>query len=259
LTAIGSNFASRLVLAAIFGLSLLFHQSKFALAGPDQLIITGFEAPPYFYSDETGNPTGLLVELVRDASRKSGVPVNFVVTNWPRAQLEAKNGRADLIFPVVHTPEREAWLEYPHAPITRFEMMVFANRNPEFSFSGNVSDLKGLRIGKIAKGRMHPKFRLLEEGGQAYVEPRDNVRQLINAVHHGRLDAFVAPRLMTLWTADMIGIEGVEPFETPMGMSNIYLAFSRKSSKRAAWQRLRQALPSLEIRKSLFLASLADK
>ncbi|MES0882746.1 substrate-binding periplasmic protein [Roseibium sp. SCP14] len=259
MTATGFNFALRSVQAALFCLSLLLVQSQAAFATPDQIIITGFEAPPYFYTDQTGNPTGLLVELVQEASRKSGVSVKFAVTNWPRAQLETRNGGADLIFPVVRTPERESWLEYPLAPITRFEMMIFSNGNPEFSFTGNADELHGLRIGKIAKGRMHPKFRALEESGKALVEPRDNVDQLITAVHHGRIDAFVAPRLMTLWTIDKMGIEDVHPFATPMGVSNIYLALSKKSKKRLAWEKLSKALPNLEIRKSRFLAALADR
>jgi len=241
----------------IFLLLLLSGPAQPAFADAETLIITGFEAPPYLHTNDNGDPIGLLVDHVREASEASGVPVRFVVTNWPRAQLEVRKGSADLIFPVVHTPERDAWLDYPADPTVRFAMSIFAHEDAAFDFSGNTADLHGLRIGKIAQGRMHPKFRALEESGKAIIEPRDNVNQLITAVKHKRLDAFVAPLLMTLWTADDMKVRTVQPFAEPIGVSNIYLAFSKKSPKQEAWKRLQASLTSLEPRKSRFIAALS--
>ncbi len=242
--------------AAILASMMLPMSAQSANAETDKLVITGFQAPPYLYSGEDGQASGLLVDLLQSASETSGVGVEFAVTNWPRAQLATQQGRADLIFPVVHTTEREEWLVYPHKPIVQFEMAIFARKDSGLAFTGNATDLHGLTIGKIAKGRMHPNFRALEESGKARIEQRDTVVQLLMATHHGRIDAFVAPRIMTLWTADRIGMTTVSPFEDPVGVANIYLAFSKKSSKRLQWDRLRQNLPSLNSKIDLFLASL---
>lgn len=244
------------VFAAICVGLMLPGSNQPANAETNDLVVTGFQAPPYLYSGEDGQAAGLLVDLLQNASKTSGVGVEFVVTNWPRAQLATQQGRADLIFPVVHTPEREEWLAYPQEPIVQFEMAIFARKDSGLAFTGKAAELHGLTIGKIAKGRMHPNFRALEESGKAKIEQRDTVVQLLMATHHGRIDAFVAPRIMTLWTADRIGMKTVAPFEDPIGVADIYLAFSKESSKEAMWDRLCQNLPSLNSKIDLFLASL---
>ena len=172
--------------------------------------------------------------------------------------MEAQKGRADLIFPVVYTPERSSWLDYPASPITRFKMMIFARNDATFSFTGTPSDLYGLRIGKVAKGRMHPSFRALEESGKADIEVRNGIADLVTAAHHGRLDAFVGPQLITLWTANRIGIKTVVPFDEPIGVSDIYLAFSKQSGKRAEWERLRAGMNNLNYKKDMLLETLMN-
>ncbi|GAA0777513.1 transporter substrate-binding domain-containing protein [Roseibium denhamense] len=236
------------VLCSIFGLV--------AKAEDRALVLTGFEAPPYLYLDASGVPTGLLVDIVRGASEESGVPVKFLVTSWPRAQLETERGRADLIFPVVYTKEREAWLEYPIDPITQFEMMIFAHKDAPFSFSGDASDLHGMTIGKIANGRMHPNFRALEESGKATVEGRESIEELLRGSQLRRLDAFVAPYLLTIWTANNLGISAVKEFQDPIGVSDIFLALSKKSANADLWERFQPHLPSLRSAERKFIAEL---
>jgi len=220
------------------------------------LRVAGFEAPPYLYLTDTNKPAGLLVDVLDAASEKSGVPVEYLVSSWPRAQLEVRQGRADLIFPVVYTPERENWLEYPQTPITRFEMMIFARKDAPFEFAGAAEELHGLTIGKIAGGRMHPNFRELEQSGEARVEGRENLRELILGTHLNRLDAFIAPHLMVLWTMERGQITTVAPFKIPMGVSDIFLAVSKQSQNKDLWLKLQRHLPTLEEARQDFLAEL---
>jgi len=228
-----------------------------ALAENRVLRVAGFEAAPYLYLDDTDEPAGLLVDVMTAASETSAVPVEYLVTSWPRAQLEVRQGRADLIFPVVYTPERETWLDYPKTPITRFEMMIFARSDAPFKFTGHAEELHGLTIGKIAGGRMHPNFRELEDSGEARVEGRENLRELILGTHLKRLDAFIAPHLMGLWSMEREGITTVAPFKVPMGVSGIYLAASKQSPNKDLWLKLQQHLPTLREARQDFLADLA--
>ncbi|MTI42613.1 ABC-type amino acid transport substrate-binding protein [Roseibium hamelinense] len=227
-----------------------------AKAEDRRLIITAFEAPPYIYLDEADTPQGLLVKVVSAASTASGVPVEFRITVWPRAQLETQVGRADLIFPVVYTREREAWLDYPSTPITRFEMKIFAHKDAPFTFTGNPEQLHGLTIGKIARGRMHPNFRKLEDSGKARVEGRETVSELLRGTALKRLDAFVAPHLVAIWKANHLGITDVREFPDPIGVSDIYLTLSKNAANRDLWQKLRDHLPSLQNAEEQFIADM---
>ncbi|CTQ54174.1 putative amino-acid-binding protein YxeM precursor [Roseibium album] len=222
-------------------------------ADENSLLIIGFSTPPYLYVGPDDAPHGLLVDLVETAAANSDVQVRFEVTSWPRAQLEVRKGVADLIFPVVYTSEREDWLIYPSNPITQFEMMIFAKKNPNYVFTGDVTQLHGLLIGKIASGRMHPNFRALEDSGQANIEPRGSLEELLTAVDLGRLDGFVAPLLMTVEEARRKGLHSIKPFPDPVGVSDIYIAFSKNSTKTAAWNRLQKNLPRLDQARADFL------
>ncbi|MGS4885494.1 substrate-binding periplasmic protein [Roseibium sp. MB-4] len=246
------------ILACLSGmwLSLVFGGSS--LADENRLLIVGFSTPPYLSIGPDNEPRGLLVDLVKTAAAESDVEVHFEVTSWPRAQLEVRKGAADLIFPVVYTPEREDWLNYPTNPITQFEMMIFARKNPSYDFTGDVTQLHGLSIGKIASGRMHPNFRALEESGKTRIASRDSLEELLTAVHLERLDGFVAPHLMTIEEAHRIDLDTVAPFAQPVGVSDIYLAFSKNSTKTEAWNRLQQNLPRLDQARADFLLSMKE-
>ncbi|GGB41615.1 hypothetical protein GCM10011316_11960 [Roseibium aquae] len=240
----------------VLALVVLLAASTAGRAQERALLVTGFQAPPFLYLNEADEPSGLLVDLLQKASGDADVPVRFLVTSWPRAQHEARLGRADLIFPVVFTENRSTWLDYPEKPITRFEMMIFAREDAPFQFSGSAEDLHGLTIGKIERGRMHPNFKALEDSGQARIEGREDIGELLKGTALGRLDAFIAPHLMTLYVAQQLSIDSVKPFSTPMGVSDVYLAFAKNSPNRDLWNQLQRHLPNLDDARRGYLASL---
>src|SRR5690554_5151414 len=59
------------------------------------LINTG--VPPFTFIDDSGNPTGLCVELGRLVGEKMGVAVEFVDVDWAGLIPSLMSGRADMI------------------------------------------------------------------------------------------------------------------------------------------------------------------
>jgi polar amino acid transport system substrate-binding protein len=67
---------------------------------------------PPFVEVKDGKPTGLVVDLVRAAAAKAGIDVDFVPVPFDEVQATLKDGRADAIFPIAITSEREAVFDF---------------------------------------------------------------------------------------------------------------------------------------------------
>lgn len=237
---------SRIIILPVILLMTIFSLAKPSFSSDSSLTLASFNIPPYLYHDDQGNVIGSLVDLLDKASEKSGIHIEYRLTNWSRAQEEVRNGNIDLIFPVVHTQEREAWLEYPQNPVTHFEMTLFSRKINPVAFDGTPTSLHGLRIGKIDKAKMHPMFSKLEDSGKIDVVPHRELTHLIKSVANGRLDSFASPKKMVLWHLEQQNLATITPISPNIGTSAIYLALSKKSKNKESWQKLIQNLKTLD-------------
>jgi polar amino acid transport system substrate-binding protein len=67
---------------------------------------------PPFVEVKDGKPTGLAVDIVRAAAAKAGIDVEFLPVPFDQVHQTLKDGRADAIFPIAITPEREAQYDF---------------------------------------------------------------------------------------------------------------------------------------------------
>jgi len=217
-----------------------------AHASDQPLRIASFEIPPYIIETVDGQLTGVFIEQIRQASKNSGIPVTFDISNWSRAQKYVKEGKADAIFPVVYTKQRAEWLVYPKNPVTRFDFSFFARKEAPFRFDGNMGSMEGLTVGKISNAKMHPNFSVAEASGLINVEKRQSIDLLALAVARRRIDAFVAPHLMGDWALYKRKLENkVKRLSLPVGTSNIFLALSKKSNMEKNWRTLLRSINNI--------------
>lgn len=72
--------------------------------------------PPYIGSslDQASAPhPGILVELVDQAVRDSGLTPEFYRSSWQRCKDDLKTGQADTTFAMIWTPNRAEWARFP--------------------------------------------------------------------------------------------------------------------------------------------------
>lgn len=213
----------------------------------DKIIIASFEVPPYVIQQQDGRLSGIFVERIEAASKQSGIEVEFMLTNWARAQMHTKQGHADAVWPIVKNDERQSWLDYPPAPLNQFRFPLFANKQRTFDFNGELNSLAGLTLGNLTYANAHPLFHQGEVEGIYKVEQRSSLKLLLLAMSGGRLDGFVYPSVMVEWEIRRNDIDDVEPLAHEFGTSNIYLARSKASSKVAAFRKLHQAAQQINI------------
>lgn len=82
--------------------------SAASTAAPPLRVVTDDNFPPYVYLDTHGKAVGYEVDLWKLWSRKTGRKVDFIATEWARAQAMLQSGQADAIDLMYRTPRRAA-------------------------------------------------------------------------------------------------------------------------------------------------------
>lgn len=70
------------------------------------------EARPLCFPAPNGEPQGLVVDLWKAWSKKTGIPVRLVLTSWEEAIQSTIEGRADVLGLIVKNKERERWFDF---------------------------------------------------------------------------------------------------------------------------------------------------
>ena len=221
---------SRLMLSAL--LMVIFAPLVYS-ASPFKIV--GLDVEPYFISGGDGQISGIFYDALIVAASNADIDLEIQTLPWGRAQIEVKQGRFDAILPVVKTQERENFLIYPDRPIDHFDFSIFTHKDSTLEFTGNLEQLRGLAIGKILGGKMHPNYHKALAQGVFLEEKRRTMDQLSKGVSLGRIDAFTMPKMMGLWSIKKLKINNLKVYEKPYGVAPVFIALSKKSQKKEVW------------------------
>jgi len=112
------------------------------------LIIDSPESHPYAWR-ENGEMKGLFHDLVIEAFRRAHRPVEIRLIPWARAMQEVRQGRADGMFVLYKTPERERDFAFPEESLTDLRERIFVRRNARFGYMEDFSNFDGRRVGML--------------------------------------------------------------------------------------------------------------
>ena len=87
-------------------------------AAEKKMLLVCEEYPPYQYS-ENGRVVGIHNDIVEEAAKNLGIKVEIILVPWPRALQMVKTGKADGIFSIFKTKEREEYLYFPKWGISK--------------------------------------------------------------------------------------------------------------------------------------------
>ncbi len=162
----------------------------FATAAQAQEITVVYNAgvAPLKFEDDAGEPSGILPDIWRLWSHKTGQAIRFIRTETFNESLDmVREGRADLNAGLFLTPEREEFLEFSE-PV--FTLNYFIYTHPTLKATASLEDLRGLVVGVPQGGFTRDLV------GSAV--PQDLIREygsneeLFNAALHGEIKAFVS-------------------------------------------------------------------
>lgn len=95
--------------------------------------------PPYVFRNADGHICGILPDQWALWSVKTGWPVELRAMDWAAAQRCMRDGQADVIDTIFHTPERALLYDFT-SPYAQIEVPIFAHVS-----LGGISDLPSLR------------------------------------------------------------------------------------------------------------------
>ncbi len=181
--------------------------------------------PPYEYPGDN-DPQGISADKVKLACRKLGYRAVFIYAPWVRALKLVKTGRADAIFSIRKTKERERWLGYT-TPLVKAEDRIFSLRN-KVPLIEQYSALKSLSVGLVHQYSYGSDFDRLKIKKKEYSSENSN---LIFRLNKGWLDAVVMNRDVFEHYRKIAGLkkERFEMHPLVVNSSYLYIGFSKKN------------------------------
>jgi polar amino acid transport system substrate-binding protein len=128
-----------------------------AAARAETYQLVTFEFPPYEY-EEGGGPTGIAVDILREAFQRLGHAITVKVQPWARSLEEVKTGGADAIFTAYKTAEREQFLDFSREVLAPQIVSLFVRQDSPVAFDGDIAKLADRSFGVVNQISYGPIF-----------------------------------------------------------------------------------------------------
>jgi PAS domain S-box-containing protein len=219
-------------------------QSDVALA--QTLRVGVYENPPKVFTDKLGQPTGLLIDLLRAIARERGWRLDFERCEWQNCLDALQAGRLDLMPDVAYSTERAALFDFHRRAALLSWSTLY--RRPGVAIE-TLLDLQGKRVAILRGGVQDKALRTLLQGFRIdfNVVTADSLDQAFALVASGNADAAVANHHFGIYRSGTYGL-----VETPIVFQPSSLFYAAPKGRHAeilaaiddqldAWERARDS------------------
>ena len=181
------SFFKQLIIIGVFWFSLWPGILTAGQSDPGQVTVAvGSDSTPYYFLDKDNLPAGLVVDIWKLWSDKTGIKVVFKPSSFSETLTAVARGKADIQAGCFFSEERDKFLDFI-SPVAEVQTHFFFRRNV---FGVNrLEDLRGFRIG-IIKGDAAIDY-LKKKMPQASLAVYPDNIALFDAVESGDIVAFV--------------------------------------------------------------------
>jgi polar amino acid transport system substrate-binding protein len=192
------------------------------------ITLTTPEEVPTAYHTESGL-SGFLVDVAREAFRRSGHKVEFILAPWARCLFLARSGGADGIITLYRTPEREAYLDFSSESVLIQDQAFYVRKGTAGSFGTEIGALADKRIGVMGQVSYGERVdRLIRQGFFSRLDTEPSIDTLVKMLAGGRVDVVPAYRGAIRRIAGTLGVGGqIEELPLPMDALPSYVGFTR--------------------------------
>ena len=143
-----------------------------------------------------------MLEVLREASRRAGIALEFSLLPWQRAQLEAQTKNDVLIIPFTRTPGREAQYQWV-APVLEFHTVLVTLAHPPSS----IDEARMLVVGYVRGTSFKDE---VEQAGFPYFEETNDDLTNARKLKLGRIGAWITTDLMAHGVYRQAGFDPAE-------------------------------------------------
>jgi len=181
-----------------------------ALAPPlpaeEPITVVAAEFPP-LTTDAGGRPGGIVLDALREAGKRAGIPLRFSFLPWERAKREVLENPRELIIPFTRTPGRELSYQWV-APVVGFDTVLITLDAPLTSLDAARQRVVGyVRGTSFTDEAREAGFTHVEES----IDDATNARKLKS----GHIQAWITTDLMA---GAVYREAGFDPGELKYGM-----------------------------------------
>ncbi len=158
----------------------------------DEVLRVGiYNNAPKVYTDTSGHPAGIFVDIITTIAREEGWSLRFVRGSWAEGLERLERGEIDLMPDVAFTPERATKYAFHKTPVLSAWDQVYAHRN---SGIHSLLDINGKRIAVLEGSVQQETFRQLAKayGQHITLVPVTDYQAAFTMVSRRQADAVVA-------------------------------------------------------------------
>lgn len=230
-------------------LSLLF-ACAIGSSYADEVMVTGNESrPPKIYVDNTGQPRGILIDILRYVEKETGHRFIVDLKPFARALRDASEGKEG-IMSFSKTTERLEIFDFGEEVMFWDELVLVVRKGNEFPFE-TLNDLRGKRLGIPRSGTFGEAFDKAVKDGLFVVNGGGHPAYQLGMLATGRLDAVLVSFGKAGLNAVLESPEYASSVKTqqqfvvlptPLARDPNYLAFAKSMNRRALLNDVDKAL-----------------
>jgi signal transduction histidine kinase/ActR/RegA family two-component response regulator len=192
-----------------------------------------YDNKPMVFLDETSQPAGLDVDVIKEIAEHNGWKLDFVYGEWAQCLERLEKGEIDVQLDIGYSEERTQRFDFNEEDIFSTWAQVYVGKN---SGLRTVADLNGKRIAVLKEDVHFPRLEKLLQSlnFKAQYLTFDNYDLAFAAVKNGQADAVLASRIAGSQMQHKYGIDSSDVVLDPL-----HIRFAFPKGKNAD---LRQAI-----------------
>lgn len=202
-------------LSGLILLTLVFSILPQSQSFAEKVIKVGiYENMPKVFTDGTGKPAGIFVDLIEDIAASEGWKIEYVHGTWGEGLDRLSRGEIDLMPDVAFTSERGKRFAFHSEPVLSDWFQVYALKG-----SGILSllDLDGKNVSVLEQSIQQDAFAKLIEGFDIDVAiiPFPDYARAFSSVKDGLVDAVITNRFYGAQHMKQFGLEDTAVIFSP--------------------------------------------
>ncbi|MFO6424552.1 substrate-binding periplasmic protein [Motilimonas sp. KMU-193] len=187
--------------------------------------------PPYAYQ-ANNQVQGIAVDIVKEAFDSLGQPINISVLPWARALKYVQSGKADGIFTVFKTPEREVFLDYSTEVLLPQVIALYVKSDTPVVYQGQLAELAPYMIAAVHKVSYGKTFdQAVVSGLLTNIRLTYSGDKAMELLLSGRVMLLVSNRYGALDSASrMAGIDAITELRPELENVASFIAFSKQNN-----------------------------
>lgn len=212
--------------ATTFAILITFFSLIGTSVAAKPFLIVSDTYPPYEYQ-ENGIIVGFDVEILKAVSKEADIECDIKFFPWKRAMMMIESGKADGIFSMAHSKERENFVYFPPEHLSIGKKRIFANSN----FKGDIlaiQDLDGKRIGIVRGNTYGEKF---DNYNACIKDEAENPDMLFKKLNVDRYSLVIENENVAAFTIKKLSLKGIRPLSFIPHEVKYYIGISKKSKR----------------------------